>query len=134
MIGARDHVHTTGVNLRRITTLLSRHESIKLMLSIYTEIKWIGFSVKSKVGVRSVGPSFLFLGRDNIFLNFQKVSTINIDTKNRTGDQFLGKNRTGDKIKKKVDEPLIFLARPYMPGCILLFLLNKIYELQLATC
>jgi len=30
---------------------------------------------------------------------------------NWTSDKFLGENRTGDK--KKVDEPVIFLARPY---------------------
>jgi len=45
------------------------------------------------------------------FFTFHNVS-INIDTKNRTGDKFLRENRTGDK--KNVDELLIFLRRPYM--------------------
>ena len=59
-------------------------------------------------GHNRTGDTFLVIFRTGQhFFHFQKVSTIHIDTKNRTGDNFLDKNRTGDK-KIKLDEPLIF--------------------------
>ena len=57
-------------------------------------------------GQNKTGDTFLRIFRTRQhFFNFHKVNTINIDTKSRAGDKFLGKNRTGDKIKKKWTSP-----------------------------
>ena len=60
-------------------------------------------------GQDRTGDTFLVIFRTGQhFFNFPKVNTINIDTKIRTGDKFLGKNRTGDKIKQKWTGHLYF--------------------------